>query len=229
MVGNERSLAVAAVTAFFMLAAAAPVRCAIDGTPDHVRIEAQSETLETLFAGLRDKFGLTYRSSIPLDQTVDGTFSGELASVVRNLLRQYDYIAKVERGALSVTILARSRPSAGTGAAANSPPAATSPPSSPLPRAAQAAAQGTKPGGSAAVTPLQTDGQPRRRPVSISSYMQSQITAFTTAPAENPAAAAPGNARGGMPAVTQSAIADLTQKASATLRDLTAALSGVSR
>lgn len=214
--------------ACFLLASAAPACCAVEGTPEQVRLAAHGERLETLLGELRDKFGLVYQSAIPLDQTVDGAFSGELSSVVRSLLRQYDYVTKRDHARLEVTILTKSGRSAEAGApTASPPPAGTPQPHATQAHATPARADSGEPAGAAPVTPLELDV--RRRPVSISSYMQSQADLFTRKPAENLGSAEAGNARPGVPAVSQSTIADLTQRASATLRGLTAALARVGR
>src|SRR5262249_31769349 len=77
----------------------------IAGTPEHVRVTAQNATLGELLSSFRDKFGLSYRSAITLDQTVDGTYRGTLASVLKRLLVRYDYVLKSEMNEDSDTLV----------------------------------------------------------------------------------------------------------------------------
>jgi hypothetical protein len=64
----------------------------ISGTPELVRIEATNATVDELLSGLRDKFGLSYRSGRLLDEKIEGAYSGSLIGVVRRLLANYNYV-----------------------------------------------------------------------------------------------------------------------------------------
>src|SRR4051794_962115 len=64
----------------------------ISGTPEMVRVDATNATLDELLAGLRDKFGLSYRSRKSLDDKIQGVYSGSLVTVVRRLLAPYNYV-----------------------------------------------------------------------------------------------------------------------------------------
>src|SRR5437764_8791704 len=70
----------------------ASAEATITGTPDLVRVEDTNATVEELLLGLRDKFGLSYRSGKSLDAKIEGTYAGPLTSVVRRLLANYDYV-----------------------------------------------------------------------------------------------------------------------------------------
>jgi hypothetical protein len=96
--------------------ASASAEVIITGTPDQVRVEATNATLEELLSGLGDKFGLSYRIGKSLDDKIEGTYTGSLTSVVRRLVRNYDFVISGkfngEKSALVVLVLGESGSSA---------------------------------------------------------------------------------------------------------------------
>ncbi len=112
--GKMRLQVVSAVLTFAVFAdiSGASGEAIITGTPDGVRVNASKSTVEEVLSGLRDKFGLSYRSATVLDQTVDGSYAGTLAGVLKRLLAGYNYVLKSElggeNGALVVAVLDKS-------------------------------------------------------------------------------------------------------------------------
>ena len=84
----------------------------IIGTPEDVKIVANHARVEELFSGLREKFEFSYRSRVPIDQTFDGTYEGPLQRVVRQLLKNYDYVLKSENGKLVIDVIDQQKTSA---------------------------------------------------------------------------------------------------------------------
>ena len=82
----------------------------IIGTPEDVKIVANHARVEELFSGLREKFEFSYRGRLPIDQTFDGTYEGPLRRVVRQLLKNYDYVLKSEDGKLIIDVIDQKNP-----------------------------------------------------------------------------------------------------------------------
>ena len=191
----------------------------ISGTVDDVRVEVTGATVEDLMSGLHSKFGLDYRSAVPLDQSIEGAYSGPVSRILRGVLRQYDYVLKYEEGIIySVLVTDRRKSVAQPGAAqfSSRPPAVVDGGTGPLRQTPQTGSV-------------------------ISSYMQAQLSAFTNLPQgvrarsqSASAAPAPGTSQpdSATPApaggVSRETIANLTHTAQSTLLGLKEALARLS-
>jgi hypothetical protein len=67
----------------------------ISGARDEVRMEVENEDIESVLATLRERYGLIYQSKSPLSLSISGTYQGSLASVLRQMLREYNFVIRV--------------------------------------------------------------------------------------------------------------------------------------
>lgn len=151
----------------------------IFGTPEDVKIVANHADTEELLSGLREKFEFSYRSRAPIDQTFDGTYEGPLRRVVRQLLKNYDYVLKSENGKLIIDVINQPKTAA--------QPNSSSPP--PLQRIAMTAgarndlADGQSAGRSSALgTMMKLQATSAVGPISITSKPTSSDASASTLP-----------------------------------------------
>jgi hypothetical protein len=78
----------------------------IDGDAAALHVEVQRATIADVLSAL-ESFNIRYRSSIGLDEVLDGTYAGSLGHVVARLLNGYNYAAKQDGPRLEVTIFGK--------------------------------------------------------------------------------------------------------------------------
>jgi hypothetical protein len=89
----------------------------LQGNAELLRLEVHNTTIAAVLATLKRVFGVRYRFSTPMDDVVNGTFSGSLTRVMASILDGYNYVIKREGVRLDLIIYGRS---AGEGAPAAS-------------------------------------------------------------------------------------------------------------
>jgi hypothetical protein len=75
----------------------------IEGDATALHVEVQQTAITDVLSAL-NKFDVQYRSSIRLDETLNGTYTGSLRHIVGRLLNGYNYAAKQDGSRLEVTI-----------------------------------------------------------------------------------------------------------------------------
>ena len=70
-------------------------------------LELRGTTISEALAELLTPYNVSYRSSIALSETLDGTYAGSLKQVISRLLDGYDYIIKRDGVSMHVVIVAR--------------------------------------------------------------------------------------------------------------------------
>jgi hypothetical protein len=97
-----------------------------EGTPEIAHIEVNNASLAEVLKALHDAYGLTWRSDVPLDARISGTFEGPLPRVIARLLDGKNYVLTKSDSNFRVVIVA---------AAGSAPiaPAAAMPVPAPLP------------------------------------------------------------------------------------------------
>src|SRR6266545_2795425 len=81
------------IAGFLILTASvAHARVSVQGTPEVVHIEAEKASIEDVLRALRDAYGLTYASNIPLGKDVSGTYDGPLSRVLSRLLYDTSFV-----------------------------------------------------------------------------------------------------------------------------------------
>ena len=120
MIGNRR-LALAVLPLAIVLSASAvcartQVRIREDGA---VQLEASNASLAEVLAALGTSCPIEYRTSIPLDQSISGTYRGPLRHVLSRLLDGFSYyVADTADGRMEITVVGR----LGNGAVTAAPP-----------------------------------------------------------------------------------------------------------
>jgi hypothetical protein len=102
----------AAVSCLFMILIAASLTCAradvrVQGDVAAVRIDANQSRVSEVLSALGSTFNLRYRTPIPLDEAISGTFKGSLREVIARLLEGFNYVVKTERDAIEVVVVGR--------------------------------------------------------------------------------------------------------------------------
>ena len=72
-----------------------------------VRIDARRTTIAGVLSALNAAFGMSYRSSIVLDEEITGTYAGPLRRVISRVLDGYNYVIEQDDAKLAVIILGR--------------------------------------------------------------------------------------------------------------------------
>jgi hypothetical protein len=78
----------------------------IAGDAAALHVEVQQTTIADVLSAL-ESFNLRYRSSIGLDEVVNGSYAGSLGHVVARLLNGYNYAIKLASSGLEVTIFGK--------------------------------------------------------------------------------------------------------------------------
>jgi hypothetical protein len=78
----------------------------IEGDAAALHVEVQQTAIADVLAALKS-FNVRYRSSIGLDERLDGSYAGSLGHVVGRLLNGYNYATKRDGSRLEVTIFGK--------------------------------------------------------------------------------------------------------------------------
>jgi hypothetical protein len=78
----------------------------IEGDAAALRIDVHQTTIGDVLSAL-ENFNIRYRSSIGLDDVLNGTYAGSLGHVVARLLNGYNYATKQDGTRLEVTIFGK--------------------------------------------------------------------------------------------------------------------------
>ena len=73
-----------------------------------IHLEVRQATITTVLSAMRASYNVSYRSSIALNDTRDGVYSGSLREVMEYLLSDYDYVIKLQNSTLDVEIFGKS-------------------------------------------------------------------------------------------------------------------------
>jgi hypothetical protein len=79
----------------------------VHGEPAIVKLELRATPVSEALTKLYSTYNVSYRSSIELSETLDGTYKGSLRQVISRLLDGYDFIIARDGADLHVIILAR--------------------------------------------------------------------------------------------------------------------------
>jgi hypothetical protein len=181
----------------------------ITGSRDRLRVQAKDAPLNDILAVLRDRYGLVYRSHSFLNEPVSGEYNGSLESIVGQLTRRYDHALKIKNGVVELVFTNQEKSTAKAPPPPPDPTAATT--NSPVTTALEVQAKqmlafngGTNPSAMAAGSGGAIGG------------------------AKGAIGGAMGSAGGTPSAPTQSAMAEMTGRAMASVRALSQALANVS-
>jgi hypothetical protein len=116
--GRRLALAVLSLAlALGASAAFARTQLSIRGDRAVVELEASNAPLAEVLSALEGPFSIGYRTSVPLDQSISGTYRGPLRQVLSRLLDGFSYyVADTADGRMEITVIGR------VGARAVAPP-----------------------------------------------------------------------------------------------------------
>lgn len=80
----------------------------VQGSPARVHLEARQATITAMLSALRTAYNISYKSSIALNETRGGVYTGSLEKVLARLLSDYDYVIKLNNSSLDVDIFGKS-------------------------------------------------------------------------------------------------------------------------
>jgi hypothetical protein len=79
----------------------------VSGTVASIRIVTSQESISKILSAVGEGLTVRYRSAVPLDDLVSGTYSGSLSEVVSRLLSGYNYVIKHDAGTVEIVVLGR--------------------------------------------------------------------------------------------------------------------------
>jgi hypothetical protein len=79
----------------------------VSGTIASIRIVTSQESISKILSAVAEGLTVRYRSEVPLDDLVGGTYSGSLSEVVSRLLSGYNYVIKYDAGTVEIVVLGR--------------------------------------------------------------------------------------------------------------------------
>lgn len=80
----------------------------VQGNSAAVQLDARRTRITDVLSALTAAFGISYRSSIALDKTVDGRYAGSLGQVLTRVLEGYNFVISQQGPHLDVSIFERS-------------------------------------------------------------------------------------------------------------------------
>jgi hypothetical protein len=108
---GSRRLALAVLSVAVTLAASASCVCAevsIHRDKAAVHLEASKAPLSEVLSTLESAFPIRHRTSVPLDQSISGTYRGSVRHVLSRLLDGFNYyIADTAEGGMEITVVGR--------------------------------------------------------------------------------------------------------------------------
>src|SRR4026207_846282 len=69
----------------------------IEGSPAAVRVTTSQDRISDVLSAFATSFKVKYRTSIPLDATAHGIYTGSFGQVIARLLDGYNYVIKNEQ------------------------------------------------------------------------------------------------------------------------------------
>jgi hypothetical protein len=78
----------------------------IERTETTVRVTTSKDTVADVLAAFCTTLDVRYRTSIPLDRVVSGTYAGSVTKIIGRLLDGHDFVIKSDGGMIDVTIYA---------------------------------------------------------------------------------------------------------------------------
>lgn len=187
----------------------------IAGDGNNVRVQATDARINDVLTALHDKYGLIYHNDVALDQTITGNYAGSLDRVVKQIMQRYDHAIKTRDGVVELVVTNQVKSTA-------KPPPLT-PPSTPGNVSAVTTALQMQ---ANQIATMNSQGNSSQAPATGASGPSSSSSVIGAG-----AGSSGGSASGGSPAGSPatSSMAELTQRASSTVRELTQALSRVTQ
>lgn len=89
-------------------AASGDAEVSVRGDRAAVQLEASKAPLSEVLSALESSFSIRHRTSVPLDQSISGTYRGSVRQVLSRLLGGFNYyIADTADGGMEITVVGR--------------------------------------------------------------------------------------------------------------------------
>lgn len=86
--------------------AAARADTSLDGPAESIQVALADASVQEILIALKANYDVRFRSAVPLDRRMTGSFRAPLPRVVARVLDGYDYAIKSESGAIEVVVFA---------------------------------------------------------------------------------------------------------------------------
>jgi len=86
------------------LATGASAEVHVEGNVNALRVTASGDKISDVLSAFGAQFPLKYRTGVPLDAEVTGSFSGSLSRVVSRLLDGYNYVIKKDKDLTEIVV-----------------------------------------------------------------------------------------------------------------------------
>jgi hypothetical protein len=79
----------------------------LKGGATALRLDLRQTTITDVLSALRTAFHINYRSAIPLDEPLNGTYAGSLEYVIARVLMGYNYVLKQDSAKIDLIIFGK--------------------------------------------------------------------------------------------------------------------------
>jgi hypothetical protein len=100
-------LAVMALGCGLATTACAHAEVRVEGNPDVLRVTSSGDALSEILSAFGASFAVKVRSSVPLNESINGAYAGSLSQVVSRLLQDYNYVIKQDQGLREIIVFGR--------------------------------------------------------------------------------------------------------------------------
>jgi hypothetical protein len=104
-----RSFGISAAVLIGLLGAGTPKTAQgevkVEGTVAAVRVATTQDTIAGVLSAFATTFDVRYRTSVPLDRVLSGSYTGSLRQVISRLLDEYNYVIKNEGETTEIIIV----------------------------------------------------------------------------------------------------------------------------
>jgi hypothetical protein len=79
----------------------------VAGNAATVRVTVSRDSISDVLSAVTATLKVRYRTSVPLDTVISGTYSGSLDEVMSRILGDYDYVIRHDHEAIEIVVFAR--------------------------------------------------------------------------------------------------------------------------
>ena len=102
-----RNRAASALAVLIVMAGTVHADVRVSGDVGAVQLDASRSNVAEVLSALQSAFRLRVNTSIVLDKSIGGTYSGSLAQVLRRILQGYNYVIRSQPSEVEVTVIAQ--------------------------------------------------------------------------------------------------------------------------
>jgi len=103
---RKHGCSLAAATALACgLATAAPAEVRIEGNLRDLRVSTNGDALSDVLSAFVARLPVIYRTAVPLEREINGSYSGSFSQVISRLLDGYNYVIKNDQKLIEIIVL----------------------------------------------------------------------------------------------------------------------------